>query len=162
MDSIQAIKFIKENIQHFGGDPNQITVFGQSSGAAMISALVISPTVPKDLFQGAIIQSASIFASWTHSSDLIEDARAIAKAAGVNPIKSTKSTESLNRAFKKMKVSSLLKAAKKSRVRTINFFCIIMINHSNLTVNLVFYKGNSYLNREITKDGKFISNRLAK
>lgn len=114
MDSIQAIKFIKENIEHFGGDPNQITVFGQSSGAAMISALVISPNVPNDLFQRAIIQSGSIFGTWTYSSEPIEDACNFALTAGLNP---TRSIGSLNQAFKKLKVSNLLQAASRSRVK---------------------------------------------
>lgn len=119
MDTIQALKFIKENIEHFGGDPNQITVFGQSSGAVMVSALIISPAIPENLFQRAIIQSGSIFGNWTHSSDLAKDARAIAVAAGLNPIQST---ASLNQAFKKMKVSNLLKAAQRSRVQTFSKF----------------------------------------
>lgn len=114
MDSIQAIKFIKENIGHFGGDPQQITIFGQSSGAAMISALVISPAVPSDLFQRAIIQSGSIFGTWTHSNDVIDDARIIGEAAGIN---STRSITSLNRAFKKLSVSDLLTAANRGRVK---------------------------------------------
>lgn len=113
MDTIQAIKFIKENIAYFGGDPNQITIFGQSSGAAIVSVLVISPAVSNDLFQRAIIQSGSIFSNWAYSNDLIEDARTIAIAAGLNPMRSI---SSLNQAFKKMNVSTLLKAAQSSRV----------------------------------------------
>lgn len=114
MDSILAIEFIKENIQHFGGDPKQLTVFGQSSGAAMTSALIISPAVPNDLLQRAIIQSGSIFGAWTYSSDVIEDARWIANAAGLNATRS--SIASLNRQFKKMRVPDLLEAADRSRV----------------------------------------------
>lgn len=113
MDAVQALKFIKENIEHFGGDPNQITLFGQSSGAVMVSALVISPAVPNDLFQRAIIQSGSIFGTWTYSSDLVKDARTIAMAAVLNP---KQSIASLNQAFKKLSVSRLLKAANRSRV----------------------------------------------
>lgn len=113
MDCIQALKFIKENIQHFGGDPNQITVFGQSSGAAMVSVLVISPAVPRNLFQRAIIQSGTIFGSWTYSENLILDARIIAIAAGLN---ANQSITALNRALKKTNVSDLLKAAEKCRV----------------------------------------------
>lgn len=113
MDSIQAFKFIKENIEHFGGDPKQITAFGQSSGAVLVSALVLSPAVPNDLFQRAIIQSGSLFANWAYSSDLVKDARTIALAAAVNSIQST---ASLNKAFKKLKVSRLLTAADRSRV----------------------------------------------
>lgn len=132
MDSIQALKFIKENIEYFGGDPNQITVFGQSSGAVMVSALVISPAVPNDLFQRAIIQSGSIYSTWSYStsSDVIEDAQLIAKAAGMNP---KRSISTLNQIFKKLSVSSLLMAANRSRV------CKqFSIEHSKF--NLIFKK----------------------
>lgn len=107
MDAVQALKFVKENIRHFGGDPDQITVFGQSSGAVMVSALVISPSIPSDLFQRAIIQSGSIFTNWAYSNDPVLDARNIAESAGLNP---NQSIASLNRAFRKLSVMSLLEA----------------------------------------------------
>lgn len=113
MDSVQALKFIKENIEHFGGDPNQITIFGQSSGAIMVSALVISPAVPRDLFQRAIIQSGSIFANWAYSTDPVLDARNIAEAAGLNR---NQSIAALNRAFMSMNVIDLLQAVHESDV----------------------------------------------
>ncbi len=56
LDQIAALKWIKENIAQFGGDPNQITVFGQSAGAGSVKTLVASP-LTKGLIQRAIIQS---------------------------------------------------------------------------------------------------------
>lgn len=117
MDSIQALQFIKENVKHFGGDLNKITIFGQSSGAAMVSALVISPTVPQNLFHKAIIQSGSIFAKWAYTTDPVTDARNIAQAAGLNP---NLSLSSLNRAFMTMSVYELLKAVDKYQVFSID------------------------------------------
>lgn len=114
MDSVQALKFIKENIEYFGGDPNRITVFGQSSGAGMVSALVISPAVPSDLFQRAIIQSGSIYGTWTYTNDHnTKNVQVLAQASGLN---SQQSIDTLNEQFKKLKVSELLAAADKSRV----------------------------------------------
>lgn len=107
MDAVQALKFVKENIEHFGGDPNRITVFGQSSGATMISALVISPATPKDLFHRAIMQSGSIFTNWAYSIDPIGDTRNLAEAAGLNR---NSTIASLNRAFMSMSVKNLLQA----------------------------------------------------
>lgn len=113
MDSILALQFIKENVKYFGGDPNKITIFGQSSGAAMVSALVLSPSVSENLFHRAIIQSGSIFGKWTYTIDPITDARNIAQAAGLNP---NQSILSLNRAFMSMTVHELLIAVDRYQV----------------------------------------------
>lgn len=124
MDSVEALKFVKENIEYFGGDPKKITVFGQSSGAAMVSALVISPSIQEDLFQKAIIQSGSIFADWACTNDPILDARSIAQAAGINAYQPI---ATLNRAFMSMKVIDLLDAVEKYQVcclfQNILIFC---------------------------------------
>jgi para-nitrobenzyl esterase len=56
LDQISALKWVKNNIQQFGGDPKNITIFGQSAGAMSVQALVASP-LSKDLMQKAIMQS---------------------------------------------------------------------------------------------------------
>ncbi len=56
-DQIMALKWIKDNIKSFGGDPNDITIFGESAGAYSVLALCVMPTA-KDLFQRVIAQSA--------------------------------------------------------------------------------------------------------
>jgi para-nitrobenzyl esterase len=58
MDAIAALQWVKRNISQFGGDPTNITVFGESAGAIMTSALVGSPQA-KGLFQRAILQSGA-------------------------------------------------------------------------------------------------------
>lgn len=56
LDQIAALKWVKNNIAQFGGDPENITIMGQSAGAMSVQTLVTSP-LSKDLVAGAIIQS---------------------------------------------------------------------------------------------------------
>jgi|SRR6266404_2374533 len=60
MDQIAGLGWVRNNIAKFGGDPTNITVFGQSAGAQDTSLLMTSP-LSKDLFQRAIAQSGSSF-----------------------------------------------------------------------------------------------------
>lgn len=56
MDQLAGIKWVKDNIEAFGGDPDNITVFGQSAGSRSIQGLLCSP-LAEGLFQRAIPQS---------------------------------------------------------------------------------------------------------
>jgi carboxylesterase type B len=55
-DQINALDWVRRNIQDFGGDPNRITVFGQSAGAGSVRAMLASPEA-EGKFKGAIPQS---------------------------------------------------------------------------------------------------------
>ena len=63
-DQIAALKFIRNNIHRFGGDAGNITVFGQSAGAACILALMGDQEASR-LFDKAIVQSACVDSFWT-------------------------------------------------------------------------------------------------
>ncbi len=58
LDQIEALRWIKENIVNFGGDPENVTVFGESAGAGAICCLLGMPTA-KGLFNRIIPQSGS-------------------------------------------------------------------------------------------------------
>lgn len=58
LDQIQALKWVGENISDFGGDPDNITIFGESAGASAVATLLAMPA-SKGLFKKAILQSGS-------------------------------------------------------------------------------------------------------
>jgi para-nitrobenzyl esterase len=58
LDMIAALEWVKNNIEAFGGDPNNVTIFGESAGGQAVGTLLSSP-FSKDLFHKAISQSGS-------------------------------------------------------------------------------------------------------
>jgi para-nitrobenzyl esterase len=60
LDAIQALGWVKRNIATVGGDTNNVTLFGQSAGGAMVVNLLGAPHVTKGLFQKAIIESGAV------------------------------------------------------------------------------------------------------
>jgi para-nitrobenzyl esterase len=58
LDAVRSLEWIKENIARFGGDPNNVTVFGQSGGAGKVSTLMAMPAA-KGLFHRAIAESGA-------------------------------------------------------------------------------------------------------
>lgn len=64
LDQIAALEWVKKNIAQFGGDPDNVTIAGQSAGAFSVNALVVSPKA-KGLFHKAIAQSGGMFTRGT-------------------------------------------------------------------------------------------------
>lgn len=76
LDQIAALKWIRENIVDFGGDPNNITVFGQSAGAMSTQTLCSSP-LTKGLISRAILQSGGSYGKGLHRNLFLQDAMKI-------------------------------------------------------------------------------------
>jgi para-nitrobenzyl esterase len=60
LDLVAGLKWIKENIAAFGGDPRKVTIWGESAGAIAVSMLAVAPQA-KGLFHGAISDSGGSF-----------------------------------------------------------------------------------------------------
>ncbi len=56
MDQIAALKWVRRNVEQFGGDPNNVTIFGESAGGMSVLTMLTSP-MSRGLFQKAIIES---------------------------------------------------------------------------------------------------------
>ena len=56
LDQVEALKWVKENIENFGGNPSKVTIFGQSAGGTSVGLHLLSP-LSRDLFHQAIPES---------------------------------------------------------------------------------------------------------
>lgn len=62
-DQVLALRWVQENILKFGGDPDQVTIFGESAGGASTGYHMLSP-LSKGLFHKAILQSGTPICRW--------------------------------------------------------------------------------------------------
>lgn len=69
LDQIRALSYIKENIKSFGGDPDNVTVFGESAGGGSVSLLPLIPSA-KGLFRRVIAESGSVNLSYSRKECL--------------------------------------------------------------------------------------------
>jgi para-nitrobenzyl esterase len=88
-DQIAALKWIKQNIAQFGGNPSNVTIFGESAGGISVEMLVSSP-MAKDLFHRAISQSGGAGSAHAPLKMAEERGRDYLRKLGANDIKAAR------------------------------------------------------------------------
>lgn len=84
MDQLAALAWVKRNIARFGGDPHNVTLFGESAGASSLTHLLAAPAA-RGLFHKAIIESAPAFGPEKSLADAERDGARLATTAGAPP-----------------------------------------------------------------------------
>ena len=123
LDLVAALQWIKQNIAQFGGDPDNVTIFGQSGGGGKVTSLMNAPSA-KGLFHKAIVESGSYLSGFTEQSISKRVAAALLEELQLQPSQvdslQTISYERLNAAGKK--ALSKVAAAIKTEGKTVPLF----------------------------------------
>ena len=83
IDIVAALEWVKTNVENFGGDPNNVTIFGQSGGGAKVNTLMAMPKA-KGLFHKAINQSGSFRTAMLEKNETQTIAAEVLSNLGLN------------------------------------------------------------------------------
>ncbi|XP_050094007.1 juvenile hormone esterase-like [Anopheles aquasalis] len=96
-DQVLAMRWVQKNIRTFGGDPQLVTIFGESAGGASVQYHMLSP-MSRGLFKRAISMSGSALSLWSVPMvNPLETARKQAKAVGIMDADTLSTAELINK-----------------------------------------------------------------
>lgn len=96
LDHIAALQWIQDNIAQFGGDPNNVTIFGESAGGASVYALITTP-LAEGLFHKAIAQSV-----WVTSDNMTH----LSRSNGLSESAESRGVQAISSKFEELGISS--------------------------------------------------------
>ncbi|XP_044728417.1 juvenile hormone esterase-like isoform X2 [Chrysoperla carnea] len=108
-DQVQLLRWVQENIKQFSGDPNKVTIFGQSAGAASVNLLMLSP-LAKGLFHRAISNSGTALQPFVFTPRRYRELARLLKYNG-----DISNQKQIFEFFMKFDAATLLKAQKRLR-----------------------------------------------
>eukprot|EP00066_Takifugu_rubripes_P030759 XP_011620025.1 PREDICTED: LOW QUALITY PROTEIN: fatty acyl-CoA hydrolase precursor, medium chain-like [Takifugu rubripes] len=108
LDQIQSLKWVQEHIHNFGGDPDLVTIFGESAGGISVSLLLLSP-LSEGLFHRAIAESGTA-PTYALGQDALPSFQLIANVSGC----SAESTEKTADCIKNLDMETILTIAKEN------------------------------------------------
>ncbi|KAK9512929.1 hypothetical protein O3M35_001234 [Rhynocoris fuscipes] len=106
-DQLMALQWIHDNIHYFGGNPHNVTLFGESAGAVSVSLHLLSP-LSRNLFSQAIMQSGSAVAPWAIISRQESTIRGLRLAEAVNCPHSKSDIPAVIECLRKVNASDLV------------------------------------------------------
>ncbi|KAL9703679.1 hypothetical protein quinque_007197 [Culex quinquefasciatus] len=149
-DQLFALRWTQRNIAHFSGDPNLVTIVGQSAGSSSVQYHMVSPQ-SKGLFARAVSMSGSALGSRYYSVDQLALARRQAGAVGISNASSL-STERLVDALREVDGLELAKSIDK-----LKYFYVHPILRWHPTIER-YVDGETFISedpREVWRSGRY-------
>lgn len=125
-DQVQLLRWVQENIKQFSGDPNSVTIFGQSAGAASVNLLMLSP-LAKGLFHRAISNSGTALQPFVFTPRRYRELARLLKYNG-----DINNQKQIFEFFMKFDAATLLKAQKRLRTTFVSLMCVSIFFQSVL------------------------------